>query len=237
MGRGADVARGLLIDRTVSVPIPASPPRARASSAGAARYELRVFGPHLARLAARLRRRGRPVDATTRHELYLLGRRTDVSLKVCRGRLEAKRRVGSRGALERWAPQAPRPLPLDPDWARHALPSLLGVSALPPLGEGPLSLRDLVLQVVLPMPQLDVCSVREERQRFALGAVRAEHGTARVMGRSIETVAVEGEDAEAVRRTALLLGMDPAVNTSWPMALRTLCVAPDGLVHPETDPR
>ncbi|MDX1650433.1 MAG: hypothetical protein R3263_11325, partial [Myxococcota bacterium] len=210
-----------------SVPEPASP----TPHAEPARYELRVFGARLSRVAARMRRRGRDEGVDVQHKLYLLGRRADVNLKVREGRLEVKRRVGRRGALERWAAEPAQPLPLDPDWARAALPALLGVPALPPLPEAPLSLRDLVLRVVLPLPHLDVCSVHAQRRRFALGAgVRAEHGEARVSGLRIGTAAVEGVDAEAVRRAALLVGLDPAANTSWPAALRELRFAPDGLV-------
>jgi hypothetical protein len=183
---------------------------------------------------SRLRRLGVDRGRTTQRKLYLLGARPDVNLKVRDGRLEVKRLVARSGALERWQAAEKRPLPLDPDWARRALPALLGVSELPGLGEAPLSLRALVLRVVLASPRIEVVSVQERRHRFDVGPeVQAEIGEARVSGLPVETAAVEGERPGAVRRVALRLGLDPSANTSWPVALRTLGLAPDGLrAHP-----
>lgn len=196
--------------------------RAARHQGEAPRYQLRAFGPRLQRVRSRMRRRGREADVETLRRLHLVGPRRGVGLVIRDGRLEVRRLVGRSHALEHWAMETAEPLPLDPDWARRHLPELLGIAELAPIGGSPLPLREIALQVVLPDPQLEIAFVQERRTRLHLGDVRGEFADARVAGIAVETAAVEGTSAEAVRRAALLVGMDPSRNTSWPEALRAL---------------
>jgi len=210
------------------------------SSRQPANFEYRVFAPRLDGVARRLAReavaeQGR--DSAV--DLYLVGRRTDRSVKVRGGCIEVKALRERRGELERWEPVVRRRLPLGGAWVRDVLAEHLGI-VLRARRRDRYPLLALLTEIAAPEPQVrDVC-VEKHRRRFSRDGARAEltrvaidgrpFATAAVEsgvgvgaldgGRPFATAAVESADADAAWAFVRRLGLDRWPNESFVRRLR-----------------
>lgn len=188
-------------------------------SGEASRFEFRVFARpgELEAQRARLRDEFTEAGSDAQEAVYLVGPRSDRNVKLRDDAIEIKALREIRDGLERWEPTERRSLPVSGAWLGESLCAELGVSR----SEAPLPSygRRALIGWVSVRPELRAVRVDKRRQRFRRGELLAEF--ARVEGpESLETLAVECEDAEVVSAWVSRLGLEGRPNTSY---ARWLC--------------
>jgi exopolyphosphatase/guanosine-5'-triphosphate,3'-diphosphate pyrophosphatase len=183
------------------------------------RWEWRVFGNDLGE-AERAFAALAPGPVVESDELYLLAA-TSATVKVRNDLLDIKvlREVNADG-LERWEPVLKEGFPL-PAAELSRVFDAIGVVP-PPLTRDAYSLDQLLAELVKPAGALWPLRVHKRRVRYTLGGCMAERSDVEAEGHGTRTIAVESEDASAVIAAVRGIGLDGAVNTSYPLGLATL---------------
>ena len=161
-------------------------------------------------------------DAAESEELYLLsGEAGGANVKVRADLMDVKilREVDEHG-LERWEPTLKEGFPLSEDAVRNVWEAL-GVQAAPSTQEAS-SLEQLLGALTTASDGVRPVTIHKRRRRFSIDGCMGELTDVTAGERSIRTVAVESEDAEAVVRVVHRLGLDAFVNTSYPRGLLAL---------------
>jgi exopolyphosphatase / guanosine-5'-triphosphate,3'-diphosphate pyrophosphatase len=178
------------------------------------RWEWRVFGTDLSLPNAA----GLVMTDTSGPdtETYLLTPRSTFSLKVRDGHLEVKRlEAMDHRDLELWRPIHRFPLPLTPD-AVATVCVLLGLTVVELVG--PCDLQRLVGAV----EGVTVVPVVKRRWRFVGEGFVGEHTTLTIGDEPWTSIAVEGEDPDAVYAGVRALGLETRANLNYPRALKLL---------------
>jgi len=183
------------------------------------RWEWRTFGPSFGRADEVLARLASG-DAEESDELYLLSKE-DANVKIRGGLLDIKllREVDARG-LERWEPVVKEAFPVSAEDVRQMLKAL-EVPPIP-LGRSAYTLDQLLDELVRPSGVVREATIHKARTRFAVAGCTGERTEVTANGRSIRTVAVESEDANAVVEAVRTIGLEGYVNTSYPQGLTAL---------------
>jgi len=185
----------------------------------APRFEFRIFGTGL----------GTPCEAITEsQEVYLLKRdpACDRNVKIRHGSLELKQLIGEYQGLQRWRPGGQWEFPVTPGTLDDILMSggVLGQAAG---ADARLSLDELLGLVAQPAVPVHRASVHKRRFRFTLAACSAEFDQLLVNGATIESIAIESVDPQAVLEVQATLRLDDFENQSYPLALsRILGITP-----------
>jgi exopolyphosphatase/guanosine-5'-triphosphate,3'-diphosphate pyrophosphatase len=183
------------------------------------RWEWRVFGNDLGE-AERAFAALAPGPAVESDELYLLAA-TRANVKVRHDLLDIKvlREVNADG-LERWEPVLKAGFPLPAAEVSRVFDAL---GVVPPLlTRDAYSVDQLLAELVEPAGALRPLRVHKRRVRYTLGGCMAELSDVEAEGHGTRTVAVESEDASAVIAAVRGIGLEGAVNTSYPLGLATL---------------
>jgi exopolyphosphatase/guanosine-5'-triphosphate,3'-diphosphate pyrophosphatase len=183
------------------------------------RWEWRVFGNDLGE-AKRAFAALAPGPAVESDELYLLAA-TRANVKVRHDLLDIKvlREVNADG-LERWEPVLKAGFPLPAAEVSRVFDAL---GVVPPLlTRDAYSVDQLLAELVEPAGALRPLRVHKRRVRYTLGGCMAELSDVEAEGHGTRTVAVESEDASAVIAAVRGIGLEGAVNTSYPLGLATL---------------
>lgn len=184
------------------------------------RFEFRTFAPCLAMTDQRIRAMA-PCEAISESlEIYLLGYDGvhDRNIKIRYGQLELKRILERQHGLECWQPDGQWRFPVARNTIRECLWPPGTVEQLSELPDT-LSLGALLQLVARPGLPLYRANVRKRRFRFTLPDCRAEMDQLLVNGATIESVAVESEDPQAVLRARSTLRLDDCENQSYPLVL------------------
>lgn len=180
-------------------------------------WEFRVFDVRLDAVAERLRRHGPAAHRSRAVRYHLLPPARSVpewSVVAHGAGIEAHSLVERRAGLDRWVGALRTAFPLTEDWIRRRLPVVLPGAT--PAPERPrYELGAFVAALSRWAPAVDVVRVREERSDYLWEDVQAEHVTARVAGRTLESVAISGPDAVAVGAAVAGLGLHIRANRSW----------------------
>jgi len=154
-------------------------------------------------------------------ELYVLGLRSEASVKVRDGLMDVKRleQVDDDG-LEQWRPVMKAPFPL----ARATVGAVLEALGASPAGlaRAEYTVEELVEQVLEPMADVLVLDVHKERVRFTIGGCMAELSELRTGHAATRTVAVESADPARVIAAVRELGLTAPLNVNVPRKLKAL---------------
>jgi exopolyphosphatase / guanosine-5'-triphosphate,3'-diphosphate pyrophosphatase len=154
-------------------------------------------------------------------EQYLLGLRSEASVKVRDGLMDVKRleHVDDHG-LEQWRPVMKAAFPLaEADVVRVI--EALGASPAD-LERAEYTVDELVGEVLRPRADVLVLGVHKERVRFTVGGCMAELSKLRTEHGATRTVAVESEDPDRVIAAVRELGLVTPHNVSVPRKLKAL---------------
>jgi exopolyphosphatase/guanosine-5'-triphosphate,3'-diphosphate pyrophosphatase len=159
------------------------------------RWEWRAFGEDLGIAEGRIAALT-PERVEVSDEVYLLSLRSDASVKVRTGRVDAKRllRVDGEG-LEQWVPVLKAAFPLSGADVASVL-ALLGVDGASASG-GAAGVEALV-SIVDADPDLLAVDVHKQREHYTLGGCMAERSELRTDAGAIRTIAVESPDPARV---------------------------------------
>ncbi len=186
------------------------------------RYEFRVWGDDLDAQRKHLEGAA-PGKAQESGETYIVSALTDTTnVKIRGGLLDIKELLDVSGGLERWTPTLKEPFPI--------AAGIIGGKILPGLRvDSPKLVRDgytldqLIAEVVRPNAKLRAVELTKNRTQYSIKGTTAEFTIVRLKdGQRTQTVAVESEDASAVRAVVKELGIDGAANTSYVKALKRM---------------
>jgi exopolyphosphatase/guanosine-5'-triphosphate,3'-diphosphate pyrophosphatase len=182
------------------------------------RWEWRAFGEALVGAEERLAALSEP-RVEESDELYLLSLDGEASVKVRDGLMDVKRReeVSAEG-LERWRPVLKGEFPLAVADVATVL-AAVGVDADP---TAPLTLEQLLEDVVRPSERLRAVEVHKRRARFEADGVMAEATIVRAGPRSTRTVAVESTEPTRVLDLVRELGFEELPNVCVARGLKAL---------------
>ncbi|HEX5936343.1 MAG TPA: Ppx/GppA family phosphatase [Actinomycetota bacterium] len=161
-------------------------------------------------------------EATESEEQYFLSRSAEgANVKVRDELMDVKvlREVDERG-LERWEPTIKEAFPLSADVVRRVWVAL-DVSGSPSMGDAT-SLQGLLEELASAGDEIRTVTIHKRRRRFSVDGCTGELTDVTADAGSIQTVAIESEDAEAVVRAVDRLGLGAYVNTSYPRGLLAL---------------
>lgn len=185
-----------------------------------ARYEFRVFAPRMG-ISERLLRTLAPCESIAEdNEFYLVEctRASDLNVKIRGGRLDIKRLVSKHLELEQWKPDGQLDFPLPIDRVRAIWGSQLS-DALFARPSGAVSLDDLLHVAMQPASRLHRANVFKRRFRFSLDRCSAEHDCLLVNGASLESIAIESEDPDAILEVQSALRLEGFENQAYPLML------------------
>lgn len=182
-----------------------------------ARWEWRIFGDAFSAAERRLTATT-PERVEHSDEVYVVARRSDASVKVRRGAVDAKRllRVDGDG-LEQWEPVVKAHFPLTP----ADLASVLALLGVPDRGAGAADV-DALLALVDGEPALRAVHVHKNREHYRFAGCMAESSELRTSAGAIHTLAVESPDRERVGAAVTALGLAGRPVVSVPRALKAL---------------
>lgn len=163
-----------------------------------ARYEFRIWAPSLAAVRARLEQPSGPQPAEQSRETYIVANATDdANAKIRAGMMDIKVLLRIDRNLEQWSPYLKAEFPIDA--------TLIGDKIFPALRLDPPQLRQRLFSAeafvdiaVKPHGGLAAVELGKVRRRYALGACAAEFVEVELVGRAMQSVAVESVSARAV---------------------------------------
>ena len=184
------------------------------------RWEWRVFAERFGGAERRLAWLA-TAPAEVSDELYVLGLRSEASVKIRDGLMDVKRleHVDDNG-LERWRPVMKAAFPLAQGDVVAVIEAL---GASPGDIERPeYTVDGLVGEVLRPRADVLVLGVHKERVRFMVAGCMAELSELRTEYGATRTVAVESEDPDRVVAAVRELGLVAPRNVSVPRKLKVL---------------
>jgi exopolyphosphatase/guanosine-5'-triphosphate,3'-diphosphate pyrophosphatase len=210
--------------RPIAAPVEASEvgialalvPRMSTTTSVTPRWEWRTFGDRFDEVDAVIALT--PHSTATTRDLYLLGPRSDVNVKIRGGAgIDVKHLERVDGELELWVPVLKATFPLAPDTAARIWEHLDGDgSAIP----SALCSLDALLDRVRRHPALRVVTVDKVRRGAVIDGCRVEIADLSIDGSPWRTVGVEQEDAVQVRRTVRVLGLADHRPSNYVRALK-----------------
>lgn len=180
------------------------------------RWEWRCFAPTGTILASAV---SIPSDAVLHEsdETYILDlmAHSSQSVKIRDGMLDVKRLLRTdSNALELWEPVVKARFPLERKEvaAIFELPSELTRESY--------TFEQFIADVVAPRPWLRLVEVHKSRRSFTCAECLAEFVEVRADAASLQSFALEHEDAKRLLRTLQMLGLDPRANTNYVLGLK-----------------
>ena len=175
-----------------------------------------MWGEDLSPLEARIERDGHNGLVRTSVETYLVAPSNPaVNPKIRGGKLDVKVLVQVHEGWEQWEPRLKTAFPVGAETLRDAFFPLVGL-AVPPLRKGEYTRDEVVEDVVAPHPGLVVMGIRKRRRGFTIDGCLAEIATVDFGACSLQTVALEGENATAVMAVGDRIGIVAHENVSYP---------------------
>jgi hypothetical protein len=154
-------------------------------------------------------------------ETYIVSALTDTTnVKIRGGLLDIKELLDVSDGLQRWTPTLKEPFPIAATIIGGKILPGLKVDA-PRFARDAYTLEQLIGEVVRPNAKLRAVELTKNRTQVAIKGTTAEFTIVRLKGGgATQTVAVESEDAAAVRAVVKELGLDGAANVSYVKALK-----------------
>ncbi len=178
-----------------------------------------MWGDHLEDLADRLRASSAG-DIRESSETYFVSTATvEVNPKARRDLLDIKTLLAVNDGCEQWEVRAKLPFPVAAADLAADLFELVGVDP-PVLARPNYTLTQLVTELVSSHPEMVAVEVSKRREIHQLAGCAAEVSEVIIDGRLLRTVAIESTDLDAVVWLRQRLGLEGAVNVSYPRAIR-----------------
>ncbi len=175
-----------------------------------------MWGEDLSPLEARIEQHGHNGLLRTSVETYLIApSNPKVNPKIRGGRLDVKVLVQVHEGWEQWEPRLKTAFPIRAETLRDAFFPLIGLEA-PPLRKDEYTRDEMLEDVVAPHPGLTAMRIRKRRRGFTIDGCLAEIATVDFGERSLQTVALEGENAADVMAVGDRIGILAHENVSYP---------------------
>jgi|SRR5689334_6079170 hypothetical protein len=203
-----------------------SPGSRVAGEAAAPRYEFRVWAESLKEVRERLEGFSESQPAEQSRETYIVSEATnDTNTKIRAGAIEVKVLLHTDRRLEQWDPLLKADFPIDPTLVAESIFPALHVAPPSDLSKSRrhfLLPESFIETVVKPHPRLAAVELGKVRHRYRLGDCAAEFDEVEIGGRTVQSVAVESADPQAVLDLAGELGIGGYSNVSYIRQIKSM---------------
>jgi len=176
----------------------------------------------------------------TTHEIYVLCESSETNVKIRDHVIEVKELQRTLHGLELWTPVFKAPFPLGQESIRR----VFELWPLPPpsMAGAPYAELEFITEVVSEVSGLHIIGLAKTRRQAIVDGCVIESGAVNVAGRIVQTVAVEMEDPDRVRRMVHELKLDQFENVNYVNFLKhvlhlrmrpTAAAPPEGACHEE----
>jgi hypothetical protein len=189
---------------------------------GEPRYEFRIWAPSLAEVRARLDRvsRHEPIEQT--RETYIVSDTTsDTNAKIRAGLIDIKVLLGAESGLEQWHAYLKAEFPIDATLIGQKILPALCVDA-PALSGRVFTAEEFIDAVVKPHQRLAAVELVKNRRHYPMGESAAEFVEIEILGRKLQSVAVESVSAQAVLDAVGKLGIGGQANISYVRQIKSM---------------
>jgi hypothetical protein len=181
------------------------------------RWEWRVFAREPAYSAMFAHLEMQNPDET--NEVYLLSLASPHNVKIRDGCLEIKMLLQTSPAgLQRWRPAASMRFPVD-EQTLNAAWRAWGIPA-PVVTRIQCTREELLGEIVAQEPALRAIPVTKRRARIQLQGCAGEYVSLSILGERWESIAFESTDPISILKAVRSIGLENAINTSYPTALK-----------------
>jgi hypothetical protein len=184
-----------------------------------ARFEFRIFGSDLTGVRDAFMALGPGVAQPDSRETYIATRlNVESNVKIRAHRLEVKGLLGRLRLLEQWDPVFKSEFPVAATDIENTVAPALVVDV--DLGAAPPFTEAALIAFAAEQPGLAAAVIEKQRTLFDLGDCEAEFTNLVLGDRSLQTVAIEGPEAQAVEALMTRVGLDGEQNESYSVFLQ-----------------
>lgn len=178
------------------------------------RYEFRQFGGDLTKVRDAFAALGRAEVKSASRETYIVTRlNIESNVKIRGGRLQVKTLQARRGTLEQWARPLDAEFPVSIEEVENIVLPALGLDI--ELGERGALEEGTLLALAGGQHALATVAVEKQRTLYEIGDCVAEFSVLHLGEETLQTVAIEALDAEALRGLLQTVGLEEAQNESY----------------------
>ena len=189
---------------------------------GEPRYEFRIWAPSLAEVRARLDGLSRHGPAEQTRETYIVSETTsDTNAKIRSGLMDIKVLLGAESGVEQWHPYLKTVFPIDASLIAQKIFPALHVEA-PALPGRVFTAEEFIDGVVKLHQRLAAVDLVKNRRRYAMGESAAEFVEIEILGRKLESIAVESASMRAVLGTVGKLAIGGQANVSYVRQIKSM---------------
>ena len=178
------------------------------------RFEFRIWRDHCQREHELLEALTSPGASKTSQETYLISSATDRSnIKIRSGLMDIKVLDRTERGLELWKPVLKAEFPLDAATITNAIYARLELVP-PAITAGPFPEASF-LELMSRDARIAIVPVSKNRSQFQIGSCTAEFASVSIGGQSVDTVAAESTEPEALLALLAQIGISNLSNQSY----------------------
>ncbi len=185
------------------------------------RYEYRAFAPNFGSVAAKVRGASLAEDIRESVDTYIVSAESEESnMKIRGGKIDIKTLVQRDRGLEQWKPRLKDEFPLEVSRIREEIFEGWGGIWVPDFQRVEYTEEQLIEEVIRPHSSLHVAVVHKLRLGYTVNGCMAEIDQLRINGAALRSIAIEGEDPDAVLEAIEQVGLDQYENTNYVVAVQ-----------------
>jgi hypothetical protein len=186
------------------------------------RYEFRAFAQNFGRVEEKIRQLSELERFRESNEIYILSPSNNTNnVKIRYDTLDIKAFVREEKGLQQWTPHLKAEFPLQVAVIRDVVFPLLGVT-IPQFNQSEYTQAQFLEDIILSQPELKLARVFKRRFGYTINGCISEIAELLINGVSINTVAVESQDVEAVLRVKDMIGLQEYENVNYLFAIKRI---------------
>lgn len=186
------------------------------------RYEFRIWAPSLTEVRKRLDRLSQHEPVEQSRETYIVSETTsDTNAKIRAGLMDIKVLLGAESGLEQWSSYLKADFPIDATLIAQKIFPALRVDA-PALPGRVFTAEEFIDSIVKRHQRLAAVELVKNRRHYPLGESAAEFVEIEILGRKLQSVAVESVSARAALDVIGKLGIGDQANISYVRQIKSI---------------
>ena len=186
------------------------------------RYEFRAFAQNFGIVETKIRQLSKCEMIRESSEIYIVSAtNNENNTKIRDRKMDIKEFVETKQGLERWNPRMKGEFPMKAETIQKEVFPAFQVENIE-FERKEYSLKPYLDEIILPHPHLSAVHVFKRRFAFTVNGCITEIAHLLVNGASIQTVAVELEDVDAIIQAKEMLGLTDYENVNYLLAIKRI---------------
>jgi hypothetical protein len=186
------------------------------------RYEFRTFAQNFGMVETKMRKLSKCEMIRESPEIYIMSAgNNENNTKIRDIKMDIKVFVKKEKGLEQWNPRMKGEFPMTTEVIQNDVFPAFGVD-MPEFKRDAYTLDQYLNEIIKPHPRLAAVDVFKRRFAFTINGCITEIAQLLINGAAIQTVAVELEDVNAVRKAMEILGLSEYENVNYLLAIKRI---------------